>query len=89
MFLSTSSFTRHFIYFTEQLRGFSVYLTSEEMSNTIKLKPDYNDTNFDAAVYVLNITKRARYCKLIIPPVYKNTVRPIVLCEVEIWGKRT
>ena len=78
---------------TEQLKGFQIYLTNTPIDDLSAISPDYTEPGLSSDVYDITIAKRARYCKLSVPPEYRNSLGkestgPIVLCEVEVWGIR-
>ena len=74
-----------FCFLLEQLHGFQIYITNDTSGRT----PYYIDEEDKRSVYNISVLRKARYVRLVVPPrINGNTYRQIVLCEVEIWGRR-
>ena len=78
-----------FCFLLEQLHGFQIYITNLVINDTSGRTPYYIDEQDKSSVYNISVLRKARYVRLVVPPrTNGNTYRPIVLCEVEIWGRR-
>lgn len=79
-----------YLIIAEQLRGFQVFLSIDEVLDLSGIIPDFSDTDFYSEKYTIPLQKRARFCKIIVPPEFRRTVGqetgPVTLCEVEIFG---
>ena len=52
------------------------------------MTPYYTDEEDNKHFYYIRILQKARYVKIVVPPGYRSRqLGPIVLCEVEIWGR--